>query len=72
MQGINANIVSLDHTTNNFGDFTLDNGLVIHLTQDAYVSNYGTDGGVRYYAAGTDDEGNDYQVAWDTNAAWDA
>lgn len=41
------------------------NGLTINLTEQAYVSNYGTDGGVRYYAHGTDAEGNDYRVAWD-------
>lgn len=41
------------------------------LTQQAYVNNHGTDGGVRYFAAAVDAEGNEYQVEWDTTAAWD-
>ena len=44
----------------------------IHLTEQAHVSNYGTDGGVRYYANGVDDSGNRYKIAWDTTPAWDA
>lgn len=47
------------------------NGLTLALTQQAYVSNYGTDGGVRYYAAAVDAEGNEYRVEWDTTPAWD-
>ena len=59
------------YTTNNLGDVTFD-GLLIHLTEQAYANNYGTDGGVRYYAHGVTDDGTEYLVAWDTTAAWDA
>lgn len=45
---------------------------VIVLTQNAYASNYGTDGGVRYYASGIDAAGNEYTVAWDTTTEWTA
>ena len=48
------------------------NGTVLALTQQAYAENHGTDGGVRYYAAAIDAEGNEYRVEWDTTAAWDA
>jgi hypothetical protein len=48
------------------------NGKTIHLTQQAYANNYGTDGDVRYYAHGIDDNGVEYRVAWSTTAAWDA
>jgi len=48
------------------------NGRKYWLTQDAYVDNYGTDGGVRYYASAVDRKGREYKIAWDTSAAWDA
>ena len=54
-----------------FGTFD-HSGVALALTQDAYVENHGTDGGVRYYAKAVDADGNDYLVAWDTTEAWDA
>lgn len=47
-------------------------GAALALTQQAYCENYGTDGGVRYYASAVDIEGNEYRVSWDTTQAWDA
>jgi len=47
-------------------------GVELALAQQAYADNYGTDGGVRYYAKAIDAQGNEYKVAWDTTAAWDA
>ncbi len=47
-------------------------GKTYRLTDDIYCSNYGTDGGVRYYAYAIDEAGNKYRVAWDTTAEWDA
>jgi hypothetical protein len=41
------------------------NGVTINLTEQAYISNYGTDGDVRYYADGVDTKGNKYQVSWE-------
>jgi len=41
------------------------------LLQDAYINNYGTNGGVRYCAVAKDDDGNEYEVIWDTTPAWD-
>lgn len=46
------------------------NGTTLALTQQAYSDNYGTDGGVRYYAAAVDADCNEYCVEWDTTAAW--
>lgn len=46
-------------------------GVMIVLTQPAYARNYGTDGGVRYFAAGEDPNGEQYMVEWDTCLAWD-
>jgi hypothetical protein len=63
--------MSIDDTNNNLGDVTFD-GKIIHLAEQAYPNNYGTDGGVRYYAKGVDDAGSEYLVAWDTTAEWDA
>ena len=63
--------MSIDYSANNFGDVTFE-GKLIHLTEQAYANNCGTDGGVRYYAKGVDDSGVDYLVAWDTTDAWDA
>lgn len=53
-----------------FGTATM-NGLTVALTQNAYPDNYGTDGGVRYYAHAVDKNGNTYIVAWDTTQEWD-
>ena len=47
------------------------NGATLAITQVAYMDNYGTDGGVRYYAKAIDAEGDAYLVAWDTTVAWD-
>lgn len=46
-------------------------GKTLTLMQDAYCDNYGTDGGVRYYASARDAAGNIYRIAWDTTAEWD-
>lgn len=46
-------------------------GATYTLTQDAYISNYGTAGCVRYYAHATDAAGDTFLVAWDTTEAWD-
>jgi hypothetical protein len=61
----------ITYTTNKLGDVTL-NGTTIHLTQQAFADSAGTDGGVAYFAHGVDDEGNEYQVRWETTAAWNA
>jgi hypothetical protein len=42
------------------------NGIEITLTQEAYCSNWG-----EYRASGKDDQGNRYEVIWDTTMAWD-
>lgn len=54
-----------------YGTVTFE-GVTYTLTQQAYVDNYGTDGGVRYYARAIDEAGNGYKIAWDTTLAWDA
>ncbi len=41
------------------------------LTSMPEAGNYGTDGGVRYYAPAVDQAGNRYRVAWDTTQEWD-
>lgn len=46
-------------------------GKILTLTQQAYADNYGTNGGVRYYAHAVDADGNEYIVAWDTTGEWD-
>ena len=47
-------------------------GIEYILTQQAYVGNYGTDGGVRYYASGINPAtGDRVIVAWDTTPEWD-
>jgi hypothetical protein len=63
--------MSIDYTGNRYGNVSVD-GKLIHLTENAYADNYGTDGEVRYYAHGRDDQGNEYLVSWETTAAWDA
>lgn len=63
--------MSINYSNNKFGDI-IHHGVVIHLTQQAFCDNYGTDGQVAYYAHGQDDAGNDYKVIWQTTAAWDA
>lgn len=63
--------MAIDYTNNSLGDITFD-GKIIHLTEQAYPNNYGTDGGVRYYARGVDDDGVEYVVAWDTTEEWNA
>lgn len=62
----------IDYTANKLGTVYMDSFPPIHLDQQAYANNYGTDGGVRYQAHGRDDEGNVYLVSWGTTAAWDA
>jgi hypothetical protein len=49
----------------------MDGHTIIVLTQQPYANNYGTDGGIRYYASGEDTAGNHYLVAWDTCREWD-
>ncbi len=63
--------MSIDYTTNNYGDVT-NGGRTIRLTDAAYPNNYGTEGGVRYYAPGVDDDGVKHLVVWDTTDAWDS
>lgn len=46
-------------------------GKTLWLTDQAVCDNYGTDGGVRYYAKAIDSDGHTYNVAWDTTEAWD-
>lgn len=46
-------------------------GKTFFLEQQAYPDNYGTDGGVRYYAAAIDENGERYKVVWDTLEQWD-
>ena len=46
-------------------------GKTCTLTTQAVADNYGTDGGVRYYADATDEAGNAYRIAWDTTEKWD-
>ena len=44
------------------------------LTQQAYCDNYGTDGGVRYYAhavSADDADMGKYKVVWATTPEWD-
>jgi hypothetical protein len=55
--------------TRDFGNVDFE-GITYTLTQDAYCDNYGTDGGVRYYAHAVDGAGNKYLLAWDTTQAW--
>ena len=43
----------------------------IALTEAANMSNWGTEGAVRYTAQGIDEKGNQYLVIWDTAEAWD-
>ena len=62
--------MSINDATNNFGDITHE-GKTIHLTNEAVESNFGTEGGSRFYAAGVDDNGAEYRIAWDTTEAWD-
>ena len=45
--------------------YTLTNGTVVHLIQDAYVSDCGT----QYQASAEDMEGNVYVVRWDVICA---
>jgi hypothetical protein len=58
--------MTITHTKQNpFGDVT-HNGITVHLTQQAYAENCGTDGGVYYQAKGVDNDGNEYRVTWST------
>ena len=43
----------------------------IALTEAASMSNWGTEGAVRYTAQGIDEKGNLYLVIWDTTESWD-
>lgn len=60
------NEMTIDYTTNKLGDVRASDGTIVHLTQQAYSVNWGTDGGVVYRAHGKDDEGNEYMVTWQT------
>lgn len=46
-------------------------GIKYTLQQEPCADNYGTDGGIRYYARATGPDGEEYQVAWDTTEEWD-
>jgi hypothetical protein len=56
----------MDYGTVNF------KGKTYTLTQQASAENYGTNGGVRYYASAVDANGNKHIVIWDTTPEWDA
>lgn len=58
--------IMIDYATNSFGDVKTTDGTVVHLTQQAYSVNYGTDGDVVYRAHGKDADGNEYMVTWQT------
>ena len=47
------------------------NGKTLYLTQQAYVNNEGTDGGVCYNAHAIDEDDNEYYIAWATTKTWD-
>lgn len=47
------------------------NGVEYALIDDAQVGNYGTDGGVAYFAAAVDRTGSRHRVMWETTAEWD-
>lgn len=57
---------------------TIDYGTVTYegktytLAQQAYADNYGTDGGVAYYASAIDAEGNGYRVTWHLTPEYEA
>jgi hypothetical protein len=53
-----------------YGEVTLGD-ITVALTMQAYCNNYGTDGGVRYYARAVDTGGATYRVTWDTSIDWD-
>lgn len=63
-------MLELEKEYENFGSVEFE-GKTYKLTENAYSDNYGTDGGIRYYASATDGKGNEYKVAWDTTAEWD-
>lgn len=52
----------------NFGTVNF-KGKTYTLMQSAYVENYR--GGVAYFAAAKDADGNDYTVRWNTTPEWD-
>ena len=58
-------------STHDYGTVTYE-GVTYTLTQDAYVSNYGTNDGVAYYASAVDAAGTEYKVTWLTTAEYDA
>ena len=43
----------------------------IALIEAASMTNWGTEGGIRYIARGIDKKINKYLVIWDTTVAWD-
>lgn len=52
-----------------FGTITCDAG-TFELLQDAYPENYGTDGGIRFYASARGVGGDTCRLGWDTTQAW--
>ena len=52
----------INYEQNNLGDVTTDAGVVVHLTQQAYLA--GSNAKPLYQAAGQDDAGNGYIVTW--------
>ena len=61
-------------TTTEYGDITMNDGTIVHLTEAAEAGNYHGYGDVsiRYSARGVDGSGNVYRVKWDTTEDWDA
>jgi hypothetical protein len=54
--------MTITYSANEFGDITLENGVSISLTQQAYLA--GTSENPQYQAAAVDADGNGYLVMW--------
>lgn len=52
-----------------YGEVVTPEGVIVTLSQDAYPD--GTNEEPYYRASGTDADGNDYRVRWETTAEWD-
>lgn len=55
-------VTPYDDTKYKFGTITMDDGRLIYLTQQAYLT--GSSEAPRYEASATDAKGNDYMVVW--------
>lgn len=56
----------MDYSNNKFGDVKTTNGVIVHLTQQAYVVNANG----LYEAHGKDDQDNSYKVQWQAVDGW--